>query len=74
MRRMAATAYASVEGSEGILVTPTFLKLKLSKTPDDCKSQPAMRGASGAGFNLNQSQRPLGLDGSLFDSSTLLII
>jgi len=60
MRRMAATAYASVEGSVGILVTPTFLKLKLSKTPDDC--------------NLNQSQRPLGLDGSLFDSSTLLII
>jgi hypothetical protein len=60
MRRMAATAYASVEGSAGSLVTPTSPTVKLSKRPDDC--------------NLNQSQRLLGLDGNLFDSSTLLII
>ena len=60
MRMMAATAYASVEESAGSLVTPTSPTLKLSKRPDDC--------------NLNQSQRPLGLDGNLFDSSTLLII
>ena len=57
---MAAKVYASAEGSAGSLVTPTSLKLKSSKSPDDC--------------NLNQSQRPLGLDGNLFDSSTLLII
>jgi len=60
MKRMVARAYASVKGTAGILVTPTSLKLKLSKRLDDC--------------NLNQSQRPLGLDENLFDSSTLLII